>query len=106
MGIYTADELRFLRAYPRHFDLDGTPVLVRTSGSLPQAYAGGGHWHTLSAVDELLVHGKLVTEKRFESNCRYLDQFFDSGRPFIDAAEENDYGVRGRIEQLAAVDVR
>jgi hypothetical protein len=83
----TADELRTLRAYPRHFDLNGIPVCVPTSTSLPQAYSGAGNWEAFPAADRLLVHGKLVTEKRFESLCRHIDHFLDAGGPFLDAAE-------------------
>ena len=80
----TANDLRTLRAYPRHFEFDGIPVYVPSSTSPPQAYAGAGRWELFPAVDRLLVHGKLVTEKRFDSLCRHIDEFLELGGPFID----------------------
>lgn len=83
----TADELRGLRAYPRHFELDGLPVCVQTSASLPRAYTGSGTWETFPAIDRLLVQGQLVTIKRFNALCRHIDRLIEQGVPFIESAE-------------------
>jgi hypothetical protein len=83
----TAEELRTLRAYPRHFDLDGLPICVETKTSAARAYTGDGQWETFPGADQLLVQGKLVSNKRFEALCRKIDYFIESGGPFLDAVE-------------------
>jgi hypothetical protein len=80
----TADELRAHRAYPRLFDLDGTPVRVLSKSHLPEIYAGEGQWQTLPARSHLLIRGRYVTEKRFAALRVRFDQFLDNGGPFVE----------------------
>lgn len=83
----TAIELRTLRAFPRHFDLDGLPVCVANKTSAPRAYTGNGRWEEFPSPDILLIQGKLVSAKRFESLCQEMDSFLERGGPFLEALE-------------------
>jgi hypothetical protein len=80
----TADELRAHRAYPRLFDLDGTPVRVLSKSHLPEIYVGEGQWQPLPARSHLLVRRRYVTQKRFAALRARFDQFLDNGGPFVE----------------------
>lgn len=83
----TADELRTLRAYPRHFDFDGLPICVAAKNGPAQAYSGNGKWEDFPGAERLLVEGKLVSSKRFDALCRQVDYFLENGGPFLEAVE-------------------
>jgi hypothetical protein len=49
--------------YPKRYDLDGTPVLVKTNRSVPQALGKDGQWRPFVDMERLHTEAVPITDE-------------------------------------------